>query len=397
MPANTFIPTSKKYELSNHLGNVLAVVSDRKIPTDANANGVHNYYRADVTSATDYYAFGMAKPGRSFVASSKNKYRYGFQGQEGDNELNGVGNSYAFKYRIHDPRIGRFLSVDPLADEYPFYSPYVFSGNRLLDAFELEGLEPLLIKDALSSSYLRANTLTLPDATTIPIYQHTGNGRYAITEDDKKRINNFQNAGYSTRLEPYNPKNNSLSGVGGASPVRINCGVGGLTNLMTQAEKDEYGARTRSMSSSHRWFYYNTFIQAPSTINIPVNRSIPGATNRNTITGLPAPATASPIAGLVNVGMQYGILANNRMANLQAAILPGEVIGNFNLTISLNQNLSGAQQAAFQNAVLASVNPAITVNFMTFDPATTPGINNTDVSDGSQNQLTAIVTTPTLR
>ena len=70
-------------------------------------------------------------------------YRFGFQGQEQDNEVQGKGNSYAFKYRIHDPRLGRFLSIDPLAPEYPFYSPYAFSGNRLLDAIELEGLEPL--------------------------------------------------------------------------------------------------------------------------------------------------------------------------------------------------------------------------------------------------------------
>jgi hypothetical protein len=39
-------------------------------------------------------------------------------------------------------RIGRFWSVDPLAAKYPHYSPYQFSGNRLTDMVELEGLEP---------------------------------------------------------------------------------------------------------------------------------------------------------------------------------------------------------------------------------------------------------------
>lgn len=34
------------------------------------------------------------------------------------------------------------MSVDPLAPEYPCYSPYQFSGNRLIDMIELEGLEP---------------------------------------------------------------------------------------------------------------------------------------------------------------------------------------------------------------------------------------------------------------
>jgi hypothetical protein len=32
--------------------------------------------------------------------------------------------------------------VDPLFKKYPFYSPYAFSGNRVIDMIELEGLEP---------------------------------------------------------------------------------------------------------------------------------------------------------------------------------------------------------------------------------------------------------------
>jgi hypothetical protein len=56
-----------------------------------------------------------------------------------DNEVKGVGN---YKYRMHDPRLGRFFAVDPLTSKYPFYSPYAFSGNRVIDKVELEGLEP---------------------------------------------------------------------------------------------------------------------------------------------------------------------------------------------------------------------------------------------------------------
>ena len=59
-----------------------------------------------------------------------------------DNEIKGNGNSISFKYRIHDPRIGRFLSIDPLSKKYPWFSPYSFSGNRVIDMIELEGAEP---------------------------------------------------------------------------------------------------------------------------------------------------------------------------------------------------------------------------------------------------------------
>jgi RHS repeat-associated protein len=68
-------------------------------------------------------------------------YRYGFQGQEMDNELKGEGNSLNYTFRMHDPRIGRFFAVDPLTKKYPWYTPYSFSGNKPIQFVELEGLE----------------------------------------------------------------------------------------------------------------------------------------------------------------------------------------------------------------------------------------------------------------
>ncbi len=42
---------------------------------------------------------------------------------------------------MHDPRVGRFLSLDPLSAQYPHNSPFAFSENRVIDGTELEGLE----------------------------------------------------------------------------------------------------------------------------------------------------------------------------------------------------------------------------------------------------------------
>jgi RHS repeat-associated protein len=78
---------------------------------------------------------------------SSDKYRYGFQGQEKDDEIKGEGNSINYKFRMHDPRVGRFFAVDPLAKKYPHNSPYAFSENRLIDGVELEGLEYRATKD----------------------------------------------------------------------------------------------------------------------------------------------------------------------------------------------------------------------------------------------------------
>jgi uncharacterized protein (TIGR02594 family) len=75
------------------------------------------------------------------VSVSKGEYRYGFQNQEKDDELKGEGNSVNYKFRMHDSRIGRFFSIDPLTKDYPWYSPYQFSGNKVIHCIELEGLE----------------------------------------------------------------------------------------------------------------------------------------------------------------------------------------------------------------------------------------------------------------
>ena len=76
-----------------------------------------------------------------FSALYNSLYRYGFQGQEKDDELKGDGNSVNFEFRMHDPRIGRFFAVDPLTTNYPWNSPYAFSENQVIHLIELEGLE----------------------------------------------------------------------------------------------------------------------------------------------------------------------------------------------------------------------------------------------------------------
>jgi RHS repeat-associated protein len=96
-------------------------------------------YSADVISYADYSPYGMLLQHRHKNDAS---YKYGFQGQEMDDEVKGQeGTSLNYEYRMHDPRVGRFFAVDPLAPKYPHNSPYAFSENRVTNAVELEGLE----------------------------------------------------------------------------------------------------------------------------------------------------------------------------------------------------------------------------------------------------------------
>lgn len=108
-------------------------------------------YLADMIQTSDYYPFGQTMPGRQYSGAGGN-YRYGMMGKENDDEIKGENNSLDFGARIYDPRVGRWLSVDPLAVKYPNLSPYNFVQNS-----------PVLFID--------------PDGNKIKIHYEDENGR----------------------------------------------------------------------------------------------------------------------------------------------------------------------------------------------------------------------------
>ncbi len=119
----------KKYELSNHLGNVLAIVSD-------NINLDQDSTWANVVNVTDYYPFGLSMEGRAVQDSS---YRYGFTGHEKDDEIKGAGNHYGFEDYGYDPRISRRWRSDPAHALYPNISPYAYALNTPINAIDPDG------------------------------------------------------------------------------------------------------------------------------------------------------------------------------------------------------------------------------------------------------------------
>jgi RHS repeat-associated protein len=67
-----------------------------------------------------------------------------FNGKEQDPEVNGKGDQYDYGMRMYDPRVGRFLSVDPIAKSYPQLTPYQFANNRAINGVDLDGMEWVL-------------------------------------------------------------------------------------------------------------------------------------------------------------------------------------------------------------------------------------------------------------
>jgi RHS repeat-associated protein len=101
-------------------------------------------------------------------------YRFGFNGQEADNEVYGDKASYAFEFRNYDARLGRFWSIDPLWQKFPWNSSYAFAENRVIDGIELEGLEVVVLFGGADLS---------------------GNGNTGIAKDIRENIKDKLNGG----------------------------------------------------------------------------------------------------------------------------------------------------------------------------------------------------------
>ena len=100
------------------------------IVTDTKLVNTDDFFIADAVSFSDYYLFGMPMPNRNL----KGDYRYGYQGEfaETDPETG----KPAFKLRLYDPRINRWLSPD-LYGQY--HSPYMPMGNNPITMVDPDG------------------------------------------------------------------------------------------------------------------------------------------------------------------------------------------------------------------------------------------------------------------
>ncbi|WP_121356786.1 RHS repeat domain-containing protein [Flavisolibacter nicotianae] len=266
---------SRTYELSNHLGNVLATISDKKIGVSSpQDSSLIEHYRAEVTTAQDYYPFGMLMPERSGALSASGLwqnagngsalpanpvydsrtgnepleykatetitfvegfesgvndafeayittdngggsggnggsgaglyadggYRYGFNGKENDDEVKGVeGSQQDYGMRIYDPRLGRFLSVDPLEDEYPWNSPYSFAEGDPGNYIDLDGAEK-------SKSELQQ--IDRQNTTRLQVIKQNANLLAIATRGASDALLNANTVGFSemfgTHLNDYN-------------------------------------------------------------------------------------------------------------------------------------------------------------------------------------------------
>ena len=122
--------------MNNLTGHVTVVIT-----LSGGAHGAQGTFRMDNFSLNGYTvptSYSNAAPN---LYIHKAGYRYGFNSKENDNEVKGEGDEQDYGMRIYDPRVGRFLSVDPLQKKYADLSSYQFASDRPIDGIDLDGEE----------------------------------------------------------------------------------------------------------------------------------------------------------------------------------------------------------------------------------------------------------------
>ena len=116
-----------QYHLTDHLGNT-------RVTFDTEGN---------ILQEDSYYPFGMTMNGLSYTDNElldledKNKFLY--NGKELDEEF-GL-NLYHYGFRLYDPVLGRFPSIDPISDKFPNLSSYNYASNNPIVNIDLHGLQ----------------------------------------------------------------------------------------------------------------------------------------------------------------------------------------------------------------------------------------------------------------
>ncbi|KAB5483114.1 RHS repeat domain-containing protein, partial [Flagellimonas hadalis] len=141
------------YQYKDHLGNI------RLTYTDGNGNGSIDP-NAEIVEENNYYPFGLKHKGYNNVTSSYGNsvaQKWKFGGKEYEDSFNESIATYDFGARNYDPALGRWMNLDPLAEQMRRHSPYNFVFNNPLRFIDPDGMSPddIVIrgKDIASGEY----------------------------------------------------------------------------------------------------------------------------------------------------------------------------------------------------------------------------------------------------
>ena len=185
----------------------------------------------------------------------KGGYAYGFNGQRKDDEINGIGNHVDFGARGLDTRLGRWWSVDPLAEKYPSSSPYVFANNSPIILVDRDGREWRNAYDAQV-----ANLQSLPNTRSVQ-------RQLMAALDNQSKVNAILNELKKNDGALYNYIDNLKvsSKSGNEMPFKVFVGLGGRASANSELESSGIAGITEYIPSRIEGTYNGKPIRVPLT------------------------------------------------------------------------------------------------------------------------------------
>ncbi len=119
------------YQYKDHLGNV------RLSYRDADGNGTVT--TSEILEENNYYPFGLQHKGYNNVVNGT-EHPYDYNGKENNKEL-GL-NWHDFGARNYDAALGRWMNLDPLAEQMRRHSPYNYAFNNPMRFTDPDGMAP---------------------------------------------------------------------------------------------------------------------------------------------------------------------------------------------------------------------------------------------------------------
>jgi RHS repeat-associated protein len=307
--ANTY---NYVYNYSDHIGNVRLSYSK-----DAVLNTLQ------ILEESHYYAFGLKHKGynmtkmdyslQGFIkvcSTCPEKYKYKYNGKEYQDEL-GL-NMYDYGARNYDPAIGRWSSIDPLAETSRRYSPYVYALNNPVYFIDPDGMQAdnpeskpseeeeegeeggstASISETVASSVNASVNASINQSVNDSVNQETPPDTYKL--EDNGQINKIDDHKYydenGVEVDKLITGNPEYDANGNLTNANISVSKGILDSKSDLSKPDENGKEVKGYSlnfgnkiaearnflafvTSKSSVEY-TFLNASSPENISINRSL---------------------------------------------------------------------------------------------------------------------------
>jgi RHS repeat-associated protein len=185
----------------------------------------------EIIDTHNYYPFGLEHSNATI-----SEYKYKYNGKEYQDEL-GL-NMYDYGARNYDPAIGRWMNIDPLAEENRRWSPYNYCIDNPIRFVDPDGMLETEFKDA------NGNTTKTVDDGSNAVFQETGKGtnkHYEFTGYDEKQKGENEVNLTSAIQEQQNMNNDNPSlqeNSQGQGETHCNQATQNIMQTVGSAEKD---------------------------------------------------------------------------------------------------------------------------------------------------------------